>query len=463
MKLGGKTELTNKGRIIALVPVFFLALGFLMQNPYNVLIGMGIISMIFYSKYIIERNIDLDFECEVTEKAKTVDESFPLIQKIFTRNPVWLEFNFDKNKGFSFHDASYEGLIKSEKRHRFDVTPLRRGYHKIGHLSGWIYEPLKIFRKSFEYDPNLEVVVHSSREAIKKAHQYSRRSHHEFLTNKVQRYVTDRGEMESVRDYVPGDRFRDIHWKSVSKLQQLMTKVYENESLSQCHVLLDSGPSMRKKAGNRNTKLDHSIYIALELLKNFELSGHDIGLTVFNHKKTIFHHSPDHKRETFKRLYNEMTNLPESIPNKGYKKKRYGRKEDDKRTNNRFTKKVSQFVSRSNSSRLSGILSAVKKIRAKREHSLIVIISDLENSTNNISRGIKRLKELDNEVWIIVPFSPWYESEDSDEETLEAMYQDYEKLEDTLERFIRLGSTVFELHPTEEGFNILERGGKRNV
>ncbi|MFW5904493.1 MAG: DUF58 domain-containing protein, partial [Candidatus Saliniplasma sp.] len=318
-------EMTDRGKIISLVPVFLIAMGFLFQHPYSVLVGIGMISLILYSRFQVTHDIDLEVECEYQSGIKSVGEDFQCRQKIHSDRPLYIDIEPNLDKDMKATEGGYSGTLDKIIEHKYKITPQRRGYHKIGGLEGWIYEPLKLYKIPINHEPKDEMVVHSSKEAIRKAHQYSRRSHHEFLTEYMNRFFYSTGDFDGFREYQPGDSMRDIHWKASSKLQKLITKVHESEALSQCRILLDCSPSMRRKSNDFSTKLDHSIYLALELLKNFELSGHEIGMTVFNHKKTILHQEPDHKRETFTRLYNETTDLPGPIDVNGYRKRKDGK------------------------------------------------------------------------------------------------------------------------------------------
>ncbi|MFW6141487.1 MAG: DUF58 domain-containing protein [Candidatus Saliniplasma sp.] len=452
-------EMTLRGRILLLVPIYLLLGGFLLQNPYLPVISASLFSLFIYSRYHFGRaDREIKVENDISGGGKYVDEKFYLYQNIVSKHPLYFEMELDDLEDIEVEsDKELSGTLYSIEKMKHELVPKGRGNKKIGSLKGYIYDSMKFYREEFYRKGDIEVTVHSSKEAIKRAQRYSKRIKSDLNIKNLNKFVIRSSELDTIRDYQPGDRMRDIHWKSMSKFQDLMTKTYEKRTPVDYHILLDCSPSMRRGKEKGINKLEHSIYISLELLKNFELSGHDFGITVFDHKKTLYHQSPDHKRETYQRIYKDLSNLPSKVSSKGFERANYDRssKKSDPREE-KFTKAVSQFISKNKRVGLSGILSAVNMVRKDpTSSSLVIIISDMETSTGSVIKAIENLKQMDREVWVIVPFSPWYLVEDITEETLINSYKDHEELETILYELNRLDVSTFLLHPSTEGFKIL--------
>lgn len=459
-------ELTKLGRLIILIPIFLFISGFLLQEPFTVLLGAGILSLVFYSGYTIKEMPELTISDHIVEGNKHVDEPFQIRHEIKTKVATRAMIEVDLEDSFRvINPPKFQSTIMNEEDIKYKAIPKSRGYHGLGRLTGFIYDPLRIYKKGFNHKIDKTLSIQSSKEAIRRAQTYTRRRHaEEFITGEVSLAMRS-NEFEGIREYQPGDSLKDIHWKSLSKFQKYMTRVYEKIAPINCHIMIDCSQSMRRELSDGTTKLDQAVYVATEILKNFELLGHSIGLTAYDHKKLLFHQNPGQKKGAFQRIYNNLPELPGPIKTNRSDFKRYKRRIDKDtldKYEEMFSRKVSKFVSPTSQKELSGVLSAVTQIRSTNiEKSLILIFSDLETFPYATIKAVENLKMLQNQIWMVVPFSSWYEADEVDKEVLERAYKDYEKLEEILHRLERLDVSVFELHPEKEGFMILEERGSR--
>lgn len=461
-----EVELSTRGKVLILLPVFLISIGIFLGEPYLAVTATFLFSIVFYSRFEI-KNCSVEIDDRVSKGNKTVDESFKVNHVIKSEKNLVVELSNVLNEEF---EASEQDLIEKTQTNSqisYRVTPKGRGYHTIGKLTGWLYDPLKIYKRPIEHEIEPEIVVQSSKEAIKKAKAYSERSYAKKFVEDPFAFTVMSNEFEGIREFHPGDSLRDIHWKSSSKFQKLMTKIYERVSPIGFHVLLDCSPSMRRRLPNGTTKLDHSIYVSLQILKNFDIQGHKIGMTAYNHKGVIFHQELDSGIVSFQRMYEKVSNLPGAVESKDLSIERYETSLDIDDLNQKerdFADKVGQFTSISGNKHLSGILSSVDQIRSRdKEKRLVIIISDLEMNPLSTVKAVEHLREIKNEVWLIVPFSPWYEVSEVDQETLERTYKEYEKLENILIKIERMGCLIFELYPDKEGIEILEEWGERKT
>jgi uncharacterized protein (DUF58 family) len=90
-----------------------------------------------------------------------------------------------------------------------------------------------------------------------------------------------------LRDYLPGDDPRRIHWKATARRDQPVTTEVEAERGQQVMILLDCGRLMTAPAGNLS-KLDHAVNAALLLGWLAQQQGDRVGLVTFTDQVDSF-------------------------------------------------------------------------------------------------------------------------------------------------------------------------------
>jgi len=117
---------------------------------------------------------------------------------------------------------------------------------------------------------------------------------------KVERYVGDGSEFESLREYVPGLDHRAIDWKSSARHRKLLCQEYRAERNHQVVLAVDAGQLMSEPLAGV-PKLDHAINAAL-LLGWFCLrTGDRVGLAGFDERVRAWS-EPAGGMHTFQRL-----------------------------------------------------------------------------------------------------------------------------------------------------------------
>lgn len=94
------------------------------------------------------------------------------------------------------------------------------------------------------------------------------------------RRVGGGGEFDQLREYVRGDPYRDLDWKSTAKRLRPVTRVYQQERSQQVLIAIDAGRMMATRLGDIS-KLDHAINAALLLAYVALRQGDRVGLVVF--------------------------------------------------------------------------------------------------------------------------------------------------------------------------------------
>lgn len=116
-------------------------------------------------------------------------------------------------------------------------------------------------------------------------------------------------EFESVRDFSPGDRLRDVDWKRVALHRRLLTRTWEKEMEATIAILVDAGRTMRARHGGV-AKLDHVAALALEVAEAAAERSHRLGYLAFDELGVVDEMPPSRDRGTPRRLAQRLSDLP---------------------------------------------------------------------------------------------------------------------------------------------------------
>ncbi len=90
-------------------------------------------------------------------------------------------------------------------------------------------------------------------------------------------------EFDNLRDYRPGDEWRDVCWSASAKRGKLVTKVYQPERSQAVWLLVDAGRLLRARVG-AETMLDRTVTAALTLAQVALASGDRVGLLAYGRR-----------------------------------------------------------------------------------------------------------------------------------------------------------------------------------
>src|SRR5262249_50054656 len=91
----------------------------------------------------------------------------------------------------------------------------------------------------------------------------------------------------ALRDYLPGDDVRRIHWKATARRDHPIVAEVEAERGQQVVIALDCGRLMTAPAGHL-TRLDHAVNAALLLAWVAQSQGDRVGLLAFDERVRAF-------------------------------------------------------------------------------------------------------------------------------------------------------------------------------
>jgi uncharacterized protein (DUF58 family) len=101
--------------------------------------------------------------------------------------------------------------------------------------------------------------------------------------DRERRLIRQRGvgrEFESLREYQPGDEFRNICWTATARRGKHVTKLFQVERSQAVWIVMDAGRLLRARVGELS-KLDLSVNAALSLAQIALYSGDRTGLLVY--------------------------------------------------------------------------------------------------------------------------------------------------------------------------------------
>jgi uncharacterized protein (DUF58 family) len=195
-------------------------------------------------------------------------------------------------------DETTKGIVRLA--HPIALTPLRRGAPAVRAVHLRWRGPIGLLERRIAHPLGTSVDVVPNIGAVR-AIALRMFSDQNFLAGlKVERFLGDGSEFESLREYVPGLDHRAIDWKSSARHKKLLVQEFRAERNHQVVLAVDAGQLMSEPLAGA-PKLDHAINAAL-LLGWFCLrTGDRVGLLGFDERVRTWA-EPAGGMQTFRRL-----------------------------------------------------------------------------------------------------------------------------------------------------------------
>lgn len=292
----------------------------------------------------------------------------------------------------------------------YSLKLARRGPNQFRGLKIERADPFGLFEEEQVFGEGFSVNAHAKKESYDTARKMAGREHFEYSgVSKAPAAILREQEFNGIRDYVPGDRARDIYWKGLAKTGQLMTKTYTKEGSLRTTIFLDCTRSMRL-ANELVSKLDHAVELSMQLSSVLISSYHPTGLSMFDEMSIINETSPALGRHQFQTIVQVLRNAPPSIRTSGEGAHASAANVETPvgtrvREDERFLSAVSRILGRE-----SGLESTVKELIAKgrNQQQLFVVISDLGSSRNAVLTSAKLAQRSKNRMLVIHTYDDWY-------------------------------------------------------
>jgi uncharacterized protein (DUF58 family) len=202
----------------------------------------------------------------------------------------------------------------------YTIRPLSRGIYIFGnlHLLLRVWPGLLFRRYTFLAEAHLP--VYPSIIQMKQYALFSPPRLNKYLGIKKVRRIGHSYEFEQIKNYVRGDDYRSINWKSTSRFNDLMINQFQDEKSQAVYCVLDKSRLMRMPFEGL-TLLDYSINAAL-IISNMVLQKTDkAGLITFREQVDSIMRAdggPRQLRRIYEALYRESESTGEAHYEKLY-------------------------------------------------------------------------------------------------------------------------------------------------
>ncbi len=169
---------------------------------------------------------------------------------------------------------------RNETTTTYQICPSQRGDATLGDCYVRYQSALRISEKWVRASVGQTARIYPNLEEAKRHSIYLLRTRQTALEK---RHARTRGigrEFESLREYQPGDEYRNICWTAAARRGKLVTRVYQIERSQTVWIVIDSGRLMRARIGDFS-KLDHAVNSALSLAQVALYSGDRVGLVAY--------------------------------------------------------------------------------------------------------------------------------------------------------------------------------------
>ncbi len=459
---------THTGRILGALAAVFFIFSYLYSNLIVTFAGAAILFYLIYRRLefdSLKNRMELGIYREVLEKVAHKGSEVNIRLEIRSSETIGIDASevLPRELLLSSGDILLRGTVHPEKPFSltYGVTPQERGYFRYPPITVTIIEARGLFARDIVLDPSTELHVQASKEELALGHLMSRRKQFNIAGKAHARYArTHRSDFRSVREFIPGDRFRDIDWKASSRLTRLMTREFDTETNLPSVIMVDCSLSMRELVRKR-TKLDHAIALAIQIALVFDSQSHPVGLISFNENRVLDSIPP--LRGNVDDVLISLFKLPNPQETGGYPGPPSNEAPPEDEKSGEFLGQVGPFLQRRRAvptkpDRITGIYDAVRSLQESSESGrIMILLSDMETNQFAIKKALSMAVAWKHRVITISPFSwPYHlQGEVITERTMERIYPDYIEKQALLDDLRKTGIKVIEMSSRERGDKIM--------
>ncbi|MDH3365829.1 MAG: DUF58 domain-containing protein [Thermoplasmata archaeon] len=423
-------ETSSLGKALLIFCVVFVLAAYLFMNLSWIIVCSGLLVVFVYSRRRFLAEVE-DSQVRVDRKALDeltfAKEPLAIKVEITNLNPTPLEARFedlipDDCAVVSGSNVAYAKVpARSVWSFAYSIAPERRGSHVIGGLRIDQSDAFGLHVHTREDRLKTTLVVHTRRESLSTAKEIARKEHFEYGgVTRMPTVILREFEHAGIRDYVPGDKARDIHWKAFTKLGKLMTKTYKKEGTLETMVMVDCSRSMRL-ATNKVAKIDHATDLGIQLSRVLLSNFHRTGAVAFDETSLITKVDSSLSKHQFERILIALRDVPGSIKTLEDPKLSGAVRRDPpfntvsesagRDGGEAFLDAMKSIASRrSTGIREMGLEGTIGDIITKKHGGILlfVVISDLISSRESVISGAKLCRRTGNRMLVIQTYDDWY-------------------------------------------------------
>ena len=247
--------------IAILAACFILSYWVSFLYPIVWLLILVLISLFLFDILLLFTSKGIDAERKLPSKMSNSDyNSIAIFFQSFYSFEIGINIIDELPDQFQKRDFDYRTkLQKGDKRiFEYTVRPVKRGKYIFGNLNFYVSSPLKIVKRRFVFQKDQMVPVYPSIIQMYKYDFLAINNQLSELGLKKTRRIGHTQEFEQIKEYVKGDDFRTINWKTTAKKNQLMANQYQDEKSQSIYSIIDTGRVM-KIPFNELSLLDYAI------------------------------------------------------------------------------------------------------------------------------------------------------------------------------------------------------------
>ena len=180
-------------------------------------------------------------------------------------------------------DIEVRAIPNGEGRGEYPVLPAERGDGHFGRVYIRCQSVLRVAERWSTADLSQKVRVYPNLEYARRSALFLIRSRQVQMERRLRRQKGRGREFESLREFRPGDEYREICWTASARRGHLVTKVNQVERSQTVWMVLDAGRLLRARV-NGPSKLDYAVNAALSLAHVALLSGDNVGLMAYGRR-----------------------------------------------------------------------------------------------------------------------------------------------------------------------------------
>jgi uncharacterized protein (DUF58 family) len=161
-------------------------------------------------------------------------------------------------------------------QYRYRIPAKRRGLHSVGPATITAVDPFGMVSRRQVIQKTDSFIVYPRVVPVSTVVVPARQPYGDYKP--VQPIVEDPMRMAGVREYVPGDSPRRIHWRATARTGTLQTRVYEPSASPIAAIFLDTITFSQRWEGQNSQLLELAITISASISADLLHSRHQVGL-----------------------------------------------------------------------------------------------------------------------------------------------------------------------------------------
>jgi uncharacterized protein (DUF58 family) len=270
--------------LLALCIGFALATGFWLLERLAYVLIAAIPLCYLWARFNVSRlEVNAERLLDRAQVGQTTDERLTVRNKGFFPK-VWLEV--DDPSTLPGHRVGRVITLGGKQRRTWRTQTLlsRRGVFSVGPVTVTSGDPFGLFRMTRRYAGVSSIIVYPPFYDLPHFTVPPANLPGEGRFRKRTHYVTPNAS--GVRDYVPGDSFNRIHWRSTARQGHLMVKVFELDPASDIWIALDLQGAVQAGSGDESTE-EYGVKVAASVARHFLNQNRNVGFLSFGERLEI--------------------------------------------------------------------------------------------------------------------------------------------------------------------------------